>query len=728
MNSKISAKRFTLEVELLEDLHSGTGTGGGAIDSIQARDRHGHPVIRGTHLKGVLRSAAEELNTLKPETFTKYHIEKLFGTIPIQSGDKLDTDSQETTPDLPGDAIWNWSRGGELVVGSLSLVKEGRDNRVDTLLWSSTSRKINSRAPQDDTLRSVEFIPAGAKFVAEVRFSDPGLSYLLEACVRRTDRLGSSRSRGAGLVKMALKPVDLQDNSFENYTGKQNKVRLRLLLRNQEPLCLPVTGVPGNIIRTESYIRGQVLSGALSAWALQAGKQAEIIFDRRVSVGNALPLPVVKDLKSNFNVLKHWDVLPIPLSVQTPKIKPSSDEKDDASWPHWTKFVTSYSILTDRGESDSIFDSTKSPSKPKRPGDREFLFRQSEKDAWVRFAPEVGYHLRNQVPNVSRKTADEQKLFAEEEIAEKTYFHAEICFYDKTDITNFCDNFLPVLNGSELLRIGRGGRPVTVVKASWIEVPGGQISASTANAQSLTITLESDLIARSSTLGFFNGLDCAALKALTGLSELDNVDLQESYGESVEVRGFNAASGLPRAPVLAIRRGSVFRLTGKQIPILAKFLITAQSEMKWLGERTWEGFGRFRIDFNPIENQRNSARKPPAPSESFTDNPEEAVLRKSKLMAVSISSIKPLPSKSQWQFLRNNALAARDLQSLQKMLDELSEQSKTTKAGEVWKIVLPKIRESLKDDLVSKDVAKARLFLDTLVRWVIVEKFREKNQ
>jgi len=32
------------------------------------------------------------------------------------------------------------------------------------------------QAPADDTLRSVEFVPAGAKFVAEVRFSDPGLS------------------------------------------------------------------------------------------------------------------------------------------------------------------------------------------------------------------------------------------------------------------------------------------------------------------------------------------------------------------------------------------------------------------------------------------------------------------------------------------------------------------------------------------------------------------------
>jgi len=84
------------------------------------------------------------------------------------------------------------------------------------------------------------------------------------------------------------------------------------------------------------------------------------------------------------------DVVPIPLSVQTPKINLSGNEKDDASWPHWAKFSTSYSILGDRCEKDSIYDSTESLSKLKRPGDREFLFRESAKDAWIRFTPEVG--------------------------------------------------------------------------------------------------------------------------------------------------------------------------------------------------------------------------------------------------------------------------------------------------------------------------------------------------
>jgi len=86
----------------------------------------------------------------------------------------------------------------------------------------------------------------------------------------------------------------------------------------------------------------------------------------------------------------------------------------------------------------------------------------------------------------------------------------------------------------------------------------GQAATSGDESESLNITLESDLIARSSNPRFFQRTDCAALKELTRLSDLDNVDLEKSYGDSVEVRGFNAASGLPRAPALAIRRGSVF--------------------------------------------------------------------------------------------------------------------------------------------------------------------------
>lgn len=723
MNSAIMAKRFVLEVEVLEDLHSGTGTGGSSVDSIQALDRHGNPVIRSTHVKGVLRASAEELHALKPETFTTADIEKLFGSALGPGQQKMIGRSKDISSYISNNS---WNRRGNLTVGSLKFVKEGQTKQPKTLMWSSTSRKINNRAPKDDTLRTVEFIPAGTKFAAEIRLADPELMNLFEACVRRTDRLGSSRSRGAGLVKMILRPVAVEQNGFETPNPKLNKLKLRLLLCNLEPLCLPVTGFPGNIIRSESYIRGQSVAGALAAWALDSGTKADLIFDRRISIGNALPLPISPGDGLDFDQINSLEVVPIPLSLMTPKIPLSADMDYGCSWPHWAKVVPPYTILGDRDEKDAVYDSTESDSKPRRPGDREFLFRRTPQDTWVRFAPDVGYHLRNQTPAPIGRRGDDQSLFAEEEIAENTYFLADICFYDQSDSASFCRNFFPVLNGSELLRIGRGGRPVSVVKASWVEshkptIPQG------INSHSLVITMESDLIARSSTLSFFTGLDGSTLRELTGLNDLADVDLEKSYSESIQILGFNATSGLPRAPVLALRRGSVFQVNGRQVPFLRQSLEKAISEMKWLGERTWEGFGRFRIDFNPLQNQANFDRKPLAHHGSFSESFEESILRKSKKLADALTSVSPFPSKSQWQFLRNKALAARDLAALQGILEQLIQQSKETKAGRVWSHVLPEITKSLHDETVSRDLQSARLYLDSLVRWLIVRKFREKN-
>ena len=51
-------KRYRLSLTLLEDFHSGTGTGGSrGIDAMQFLDREGKPMIRATHLKGLLREA-----------------------------------------------------------------------------------------------------------------------------------------------------------------------------------------------------------------------------------------------------------------------------------------------------------------------------------------------------------------------------------------------------------------------------------------------------------------------------------------------------------------------------------------------------------------------------------------------------------------------------------------------------------------------------------------------
>ena len=53
--------RRTLTAEFLSDAHLGSGSGGGGIDALIARDRHDRPVIWASHVEGVLRDAARRL-------------------------------------------------------------------------------------------------------------------------------------------------------------------------------------------------------------------------------------------------------------------------------------------------------------------------------------------------------------------------------------------------------------------------------------------------------------------------------------------------------------------------------------------------------------------------------------------------------------------------------------------------------------------------------------------
>ena len=213
-----SKERYSLTVTLLEDLHTGTGTGAAGIDSIQLLGRDGSPMIRATHLKGLLRSAAEELQAYG--LCDQALVDRLFG----KRGKRT---------------------RGALVMTSLRLKQEfeEKDNR---LTWTSTARKKFSRVPCDRTLRTTEYVAAGFTFEGkiELRNADDDLVRLLEQCVQMTDCLGSNRNRGDGLVTMQLSPETPESHPLDRRSDAQT--RLRIIFQNLDPISLPVTGFPGN--------------------------------------------------------------------------------------------------------------------------------------------------------------------------------------------------------------------------------------------------------------------------------------------------------------------------------------------------------------------------------------------------------------------------------------------------------------------------------------------------
>src|SRR5262249_20139223 len=138
-------------------------------------------------------------------------------------------------------------RRAALQLTSLRVVRnQDTPRNVHTVLWSSTAREPKTRVPQEDSLRAVEHVAAGTTFKALLRLNQADYSPLLDRLVRRMDRLGGDRGRGSGLVKSLIRPARREGNTIPD--GARTR-RLRLVLRNLEPLCMPATGHPGNLIR-----------------------------------------------------------------------------------------------------------------------------------------------------------------------------------------------------------------------------------------------------------------------------------------------------------------------------------------------------------------------------------------------------------------------------------------------------------------------------------------------
>jgi len=247
--------RFRYKIELLEDLHSGSGLGSAWVDRTIARDMHGNPMIPASHLKGVWRDAAMRLIDLGVEGFTQEMVDRWFGAAPKGKADK-------TTP-----------RRGSLYCPRLVPTSKN----VETIVWMQTARQPGSRKPADDTLRSTEYLPAGLELVGHGFFIGSVDDFQrLEQLIRRVDRYGGNRSRGDGRIRVieieseALPAVNLPEGNAAGYG-------IRLLLQAEAPVQVPRTGSPGNVIESDTRIPGRMLAGAIIGQLRDSGMLAELL-------------------------------------------------------------------------------------------------------------------------------------------------------------------------------------------------------------------------------------------------------------------------------------------------------------------------------------------------------------------------------------------------------------------------------------------------------------------
>jgi len=585
-------KKFVLTIVLQEDLHTGSGTGAGEYDGLLARDREGQPVIPASHWLGVWRY-----------NFARY----------------LRSSGQE---DGLCDALFGKANNRRGAVTATALYCQTPE--VAALAWTSTSRQPDSRAAQDDTLRTKEFVPAGTRFQATLWLADDDLAAALHLACRLADTLGARRQRGDGRITAQL--TESPAAAPPHYSGGQNRV-LRVLLRNLDPVCLPVTGHPGNIIESECYLRGQVLRGALVAWLLRRNRQdvVQSWLDSTIKTSNTYPLPMMgAEPPENWSA---WQVLPMPLNINFPKPTASHCQ------PWWLMPDTSPLPI-------DCFNNDATGQKLKRPPDGAFLFASGQDQHWQSYNVGLAQRMRNSPPSPRHP---EGALFTQEELPENTRMLAELEFPDAATAQAAIMALADLLNGQDCLTVGRGGAPLVIER--WQSLPLPQSGTDNAQADSLTVTLTADLIARTPTLGFYDTLSPQLLAALCGLAVQDNAWQYRVFADQAQVHGFNAMTGLPRLPALAIRRGSALKITGDGVDTLRQALLKVNA----LGERCHEGFGSFRLDFSP-------AIKPATlPAKPVTDNLNETLFAQAEKAFQQLpSNTAEWPKLAQWQALRLN--------------------------------------------------------------------------
>lgn len=605
--------RYTITAKLQEDTHLGSGSGGLGVNALIARDGRGFPVIWASHLKGLLRAAATALG-----------------------------DDDDTTNRLFGTAV----EDRQLAVFTSLYC----DHNPTSHFWRSTARaSFDNRAPDPHTLRVVEMVPKETSFKGTVELPTSDAPTLLRL-LQEVNAVGQGRASGAGRVELSLEPVF----SLPARAGSgAPSSRILLLMRNLEPLCVAATATPGNIIPTEPYVPGRTLLGALAKWLLteKHSKAASLLVSEKIQVSDALPLPQ-GDLTTSTPLLL-WEVLPAPLALQSEKPQGSGD-----GWPWWAaqeppvQRRSGMSARQSEGSDGDVIDGT-DRSKLKRPEADLFLFRAGE-EKWQVYRPQRRVRMRSGRPDPDR---EEPLLFAIEQVAERTHFLAELRGAP-ADLKELSEALRPVLEGRRWLRVGRAGAPVEVVRREWAKDERAVREPARSSSEPQYLTLTSDLLMRDEWLRWRTTLDAAALGQLLDAPSEDFV-VQAHLQEESAVHGFNGTARLWRLPAAAVRRGSVFKIAG---PGIAK-LLAAAAAGSWLGERTHEGFGRFRVDAELPG--LISTEAAPSDRAERADSVDEARcgttrqwLRAHKALAVAGGGDRR-PSLSQWQDLVSELAAGR---------------------------------------------------------------------
>ncbi len=522
----------------------------------------------------------------------------------------------------------------------------------------------------------------------------------VELCLRRLASLGGGKTRGAGQIRISVE----QSQEIAPAAGAagdpppQSACRLRLLLCNLEPLCVPATGQPGNIISSETYIPGQTLRGAILTALGDHGATTDetdtLARPELVQFGNAYPVGNATgdgDGHARREFAK-WSSIPIPLTAL--EAKATEQKVDLAHGPWWLPRgqQSELWLANPEVERDGLRDSADNrDEKFKRIKTEEYLVA-SASGTLQRLRPAMLTLMRNRTPVVrtervfdSRRplaevedlNAEKGDLFSSHVLAENQLFLTDLRFGSAELASLFWNRAKSLVGGDSKrrtwLRVGRGGCPVRVEAWKWVaDVVPQQLPPA---ADSFTLTLTSDLISRADDLTFHTELDAGTVGRLAG-NEVNvqdvSIDRKCSVSETRSVYGFNTAAGTRRSSATAIKRGSAFRVCGSHAALAPLFdaLAALVAVGLGLGERQEEGFGRFALNhpahIRPTKPRAVGTTEPADKHGANGSLDTESRLRRVRedaigevLDTVSGEGLKKLcmrkdfPARGQWQQLRH---------------------------------------------------------------------------
>jgi len=605
-------KKLTLKLKLLEDLHTGSGIGSMLIDNNTQKDRFGNPRISRRHLKGLWRDSAlfiaeqtikaqERAGVTYDNMVTEDVVMQLFGK-----------PSQDV--------------GKHLNFSSAYLINP---EQFETLIWASSAREEGALTSKQGSLRSLEYVPAGAIFAIDMWLRKEELLPQLQDIVYATSHYGSRRNRGSGRVVAELAPLPAKAPVTKKNSENPLDNWCQLLIRAEDRVTLSDTTQPENIIPTQTHISTSTLQGALLAQTqyLNFPELSDAIAGNCIRVGNGYPVPFEK-LDGTPK-----KAIPCPLHFHAPK----HDQRIQTR-------VNTFNILNNTQN-----DNKSSQQKLKKPSEHLYLIYDDE--GWQEYVPEVYRDLHIQTPsqkNVQSRN-NEQSLFTIESLAEKTHFITEI--FVPAEFSTDWKKFLNELR-NQCLDIGKGKAPCTVTDiymqgiafANSLNDKSKPPTIEVGEQRTLNLSLTSDLVTYDDWLRPHQSLTLAAIKQSIAPSHstlhklLDSNQITYSYYSLPAVlHSFNAPAGFPNRAIPAIRRGSSFSLQGPK-----ELIDKIENELKklpFLGNGQIPGTGNFLLNIT-LDNVSETQDSEP--------NSEANINEELLFYAMQFVTSKQGPSRSQW--------------------------------------------------------------------------------